>query len=161
MLRGRGLTVLIEIKFGIEHTGPALDSLASSFDQLVRHHTGYPKPPSPYAGLTFYVSGDPTMPKLFVSLPQVPADHPEANDVVSGELTLKVGEAEPVVVGTELGQVEYDAGDLPPEDTLLSASFVFVDNAGNKSATALTAEYTVADTTPPPDAVEGLGFRVE
>lgn len=100
------------------------------------------------------------MPQLFVSLPQPPADHPESDDVVSGELTLKVGDAEPQVIATELGQAEYAIG-VVDEDTALSASFVFIDNVGLKSATPLTAEYTVADTTPPPDAVDGLGFRVE
>ena len=155
--------MLIEIKFGIEHTGPALDSFAKSLDRLVRHITGYPKPPNPYAGLHFYLhfSGDSTMPTLYVSLPQVPADHAEADDVVSGELTLKIGDADEQVIATELGATEYAVGELPPEDTLLTASFVFIDDAGNKSATPLTASYTVADTTPPPDAIEGLGFRVE
>lgn len=100
------------------------------------------------------------MPTLYVSLPQVPADHPEAGDVVSGELTLKVGEAESQTIATELGQAEYEIGEVG-EDTLLAASFVFVDDAGNRSTTPLTAEYTVADTTPPPDAESGLGFRVE
>lgn len=100
------------------------------------------------------------MSRLFVSLPQVPADHPEADDVVSGELTLTVGSGEPQVIATELGQAEYEVGEVD-EDTLLSASFVFVDNAGLRSPTPLTAEYTVADVTPPPDAVDGLGFRVE
>lgn len=101
------------------------------------------------------------MPTLFVSLPQVPADNPESDDVVSGELTLTIGDAEPQVVATELGQTEYVVGDLPAEDTVLSASFVFIDDAGNRSVNPLTAEYTVADTTPPPDAEAGLGFRVE
>lgn len=152
--------MLIEIKFGIEHTGPALDSIAKSLDRYVRHQTGYPKPPNPFNGLNFYLSGDPAMPRLFVSLPQVPADHPESDDVVSGELTLKVGDAEPQVIATELGQAEYEVGELPAEDTVLSASFSFVDNAGLRSANPLTASYTVADTTPPPDAVDGLGFKV-
>ena len=152
--------MLIEIKFGIEHTGPALDSLAKSLDRYVRHITGYPKPPNPYAGLNFYLSGDPAMPTLFVSLPQVPADDPEGPDVVSGELTIKVGDADEQVVATDLGQAEYAIGNVPPEDTTVTASFVFIDNAGLRSVNPLTASYTVADTTPPPDAVDGLGFRV-
>ena len=144
------------MQVSIDITCEPLESIARSLKRLA----GWPLPPNPTGNLEFRQTGDSTMSRLFVSLPQVPADHPEADDVVSGELTLKVGDAEPQLVPTTLGQVEHEIGDVA-EETLLSASFVFVDNAGLRSPTPLTAEYTVADVTPPPDAVDGLGFRLE
>ena len=99
------------------------------------------------------------MARIFATLPQVP-DHPEAGEVVSGELSYSLDGAEPTVVATALGQTEVDLGEVA-DDTVISASFVFIDDAGNRSVTPLVAEYTVADMTPPPDAVDGLGFRRE
>lgn len=105
------------------------------------------------------VPGDNRMSQIFVTLPQLP-DHPESGDVVKGELTPTVNGEVGSVIETAVGQEEAFLGDFA-EDVALSVSFVFVDNAGNKSVNPLVAEYTVSDTTPPPDAVEGLGFRQE
>jgi len=100
------------------------------------------------------------MARIFATLPQPPADNPESADVVSGELSYSLDGAEPSVVATTLGQTEVDLGEVA-DDTAISASFIFIDDAGNRSVTPLVAEYTVADLTPPPDAVDGLGFRRE
>ena len=102
------------------------------------------------------VPGDNRMAQIFVTLPQLP-DHPESGDVVKGELTPTVNGEVGSVIETAVGQEEAFLGDYA-EDVALSVSFVFVDDAGNKSVTPLVAEYTVSDTTPPPDAVDGLGF---
>jgi hypothetical protein len=152
------------MRLSIDITCEPLETIAAELTKLRKiaaHQAQWPLPPNPVGTLEFRQTGDPKMPRLFVTLPQVPADHPESADVVSGELTLVVGDgAEPQVIPTTLGQAEHEIGDVA-EETVLGAAFVFIDNAGNKSVTPLVNQYTVADTTPPPDAVDGLGFRVE
>jgi hypothetical protein len=150
------------MQLSIDITCEPLETLAAELTQIRRilaHQAGWPSPPNPTGSISFRRSGDENMARIFATLPQVP-DHPEAGDVVSGELSYSLDGAEPTVVATALGQTEVDLGEVA-DDTAISASFVFIDDAGNRSATPLVASYTVADLTPPPDAVDGLGFRRE
>lgn len=136
-----------------------LKRLADAVEKLARYH----KPAvNPLGRIEFrQAQGEiSSMSQIFVTLPQLPADNPESADVVKGELTLVVNGGEPSVIATELGQAEVSLGDHR-EDTALSVSFCFVDDAGLRSVNPLVASYVVSDTTPPPDAVSGLGFRQE
>ena len=151
------------MQVSIDITCEPLETLAAELTQIRRilaHQAGWPSPPNPTGSISFRRSGDENMARIFATLPQPPADNPESADVVSGELSVSLNGAEPSVVATALGQTEVDLGEVA-DDTVISASFIFVDDAGNRSVTPLVAEYTVADMTPPPDAVDGLGFRRE
>lgn len=82
----------------------------------------------------------------------LPALPPEPNDIASGELTLTVGSGEAQVIATAKDQVEV-VGLAGNEGEAVNASFVYIDDAGNRSANASVMPTVVlADTIPPPDA---------
>lgn len=69
---------------------------------------------------------------------------------VKGELTYTVGSSEPVSVETSLGQTVL-SGLTGNHGDPVAASFVWIDNAGNRSVTPSTLEATLLDTIPPGD----------
>ncbi len=114
------------MQVSIDITCEPLETLAAELTQIRRilaHQAGWPSPPNPTGSISFRRSGDENMARIFATLPQVP-EHPEAGDVVSGELYYSLDGAEPSVVATALGQTEVDLGEVA-DDTAISASFVF------------------------------------
>lgn len=84
---------------------------------------------------------------------------PTAPDVASGELTIQIGSNEPFVINTTpTEQTIQDARFSGADGETVIATFVFVDDAGNKSQ-AREASAVLADTIPPPQPGE-LAIRV-
>ncbi len=80
-------------------------------------------------------------------------------EVVGGKLTYSIGVGNtPTVVTTAKGQLAV-SGLEGPQDAQVDASFVFVDDAGNDSATPATLSVTLKDTFPPENP-GALGLRV-
>lgn len=83
-----------------------------------------------------------------VQLPALPDD--PTNEIASGELTIVVDGGAP-----DVRAVARDAtlvtGLSGPQDSTVELSFVYIDNAGNKSATPSTASVVLTDTVPPPN----------
>lgn len=92
--------------------------------------------------------------KYDVELP-VAAD---AAEVQGGELTVTLAGSDPVVISTLAGQAKVE-GLEGPQDSGLVLSFVFIDDAGNKSTTASVLDTTLRDTIPPEDP-GALGITV-
>ena len=88
-------------------------------------------------------NGDQKMLQFTLTLPPVGAP-----DVVSRELTTKVGDAEPVVVVLTPDVVEQ-AGFECEDNAVVTAALVDVDDAGNRSE-AREQSWTVVDTIAPP-----------
>jgi hypothetical protein len=89
----------------------------------------------------------------------LPAEPADASDIASGELTVTIAANEPQVIPTTKGQTEV--ADLRgASGDLVSASFVYIDGAGNRSAHPSTIDKVpLSDTIPPPDA-GALGIAV-
>jgi hypothetical protein len=84
--------------------------------------------------------------KFDVQLPAWPAD----SDVVSGELTTTVDGSDPVV--TAVAKDQEKVSDLSgPQDSNVTLSFVYIDDAGNRSTNPATLSMVLKDTVPPPD----------
>lgn len=79
-------------------------------------------------------------------------------DTVRGELTYTIGGADPQVVETTLGQ-EAVMSLAGAEGDRVTASFVWIDNAGNRSVNPSTLDQTLTDTIPPVDPGQ-IGLRV-
>ncbi len=83
-----------------------------------------------------------------INLPALP-DPP--GDIVSGELTVTIGGASPVVIPTTSGQAVVDELRGNQGDSV-TASFAWVDDAGNRSVHPSSIDGLVLnDTIPPPD----------
>jgi hypothetical protein len=96
--------------------------------------------------------GEDSMLKFVLVLPQK-----GAADVVQRELTVQVGEGDPVVVS--LGGDEVESGTFEGEDgDSVSGSLVDVDDAGNKSE-AREFSFVLVDTVAPPTPGE-VGLKV-
>ena len=89
-----------------------------------------------------------TMLLFKINLPALPDD---ASDIVSGELKLKIGDADEQTIATTKEQttVEGLSGDA---GQTVNASFAYVDGAGNRSVHPSPLSVVLADTIPPPDA---------
>lgn len=89
-----------------------------------------------------------------IVLPELP---PEPNDIVSGELTVSIGEAEQIITTTK---EQTEVADLAGEQgAAVHVSFVYIDDAGNRSEDASVLTETLIDTIPP--AVPGaLGLAI-
>lgn len=90
-----------------------------------------------------------------VQLPEWPA---EPSDVAKGQLSVKIGESDPVVQDVEKGATEV-AGLEGPQDATVVLSFIYIDDAGNASENPATASVVLTDTVPPPDP-GALGVRL-
>ena len=109
-----------------------------------------PQDPKP---VKLVITGESEMANMLgfkIVLPTLP---PEPNDIVSGELTVQVGAGEAAVVATTKQQTEVV--DLAGEEgATVNVSYVYVDNAGNRSETASTLSVVLVDTIAP--AVPGV-----
>jgi len=80
-----------------------------------------------------------------IVLPELP---PEPNDIVGGEVTVVIGGGDPQIIPTTKEQTEVI--DLSGEQGAeVQVSFVYIDDAGNKSEEASTLTETLVDTIPP------------
>jgi hypothetical protein len=82
--------------------------------------------------------------------------NPGAADVVSRELTIKIGDqpAEVIVLAADA----VTASSKGPQDTTLTISLVDIDDGGNRSE-ARVQDFVLSDTIPPPQPGE-LGVTV-
>ena len=92
--------------------------------------------------------------KFEVVLPEPPAVASDWAEVASGELTVTIGEAEPIVVFTTkaLQEIEprnvVDDRFIGPQGTVVNLTFAYIDDAGNKGASVATSQ-ELLDTVPP------------
>ena len=123
----------------------ALRALRLKVEELLERLRNLPDPDP--ISLTI-VSEDGSMLNFKINLPALP---PEPNDIASGELTVTVGSGEPQVIATAKEQVEV-VGLAGNEGEAVNASFVYIDDAGNRSANASVMPTVVlADNIPPAD----------
>ena len=98
--------------------------------------------------------------KFVVVLPTPPALASDWTEVASGELIVKVGEGEPIVVATVKATQEdgvrqiADDRFVGPQGTTVELAFAYIDDAGNKGTTVVASQ-PLLDTVPPvtPDSV--------
>jgi len=83
----------------------------------------------------------------------------DVGDVESGELTVTVGEGDPQVVTTNVDDTEVTGLSGAQGETVV-LSFVYVDDAGNKSEVPSTLTAELLDTVPPQNP-QSLGVRIE
>lgn len=84
---------------------------------------------------------------------------PSPSDVVKGELSVVIGENEPIVVDVDEATSEVSHPDFKGDDNVeVRLSYVHVDDAGNRSPES-TATFALLDTIAPPQPGE-LGVRV-
>lgn len=79
-------------------------------------------------------------------------------DIVNGQLTVQIGDQEPIVVLTEKGQRSV-TGLSGPQGATVTMSFVYVDDSGNMSQNASVLTETLKDTVPPP-APGAMGMAI-
>lgn len=80
----------------------------------------------------------------------LPAE-PEGADIASGELTITIGSAEQQTIATTKGQTEV-VGLKGAQDALVTASFAYIDDSGNRSVHPSKIDAVpLKDTIPPPD----------
>jgi hypothetical protein len=105
------------------------------------------KPPNP-GPLRITATGELQMANMLgfkIVLPELP---PEPNDIVSGELTVSIGTGEAQVIPTTKEQTEI-VGLSGEQGAEVNVSFVYVDDAGNRSEEASSLLETLVDTIPP------------
>lgn len=122
--------------------------LAEILKQL--HHVPDPGP------LSFFVTSEEE--NMLVFTMKLPAEPDGFTDIASGELKLKVGDADEQTIVTTKGQTEV-TGLNGAQGATLTASFVYIDDSGNRSDTPSNFSATLADTIPPPSPGE-LGVMV-
>jgi hypothetical protein len=92
--------------------------------------------------------------KFVVVLPVPPAVASDWKEVASGELIVKVGDGEPIVIATDKLVQEGESRQViddrfvGPQDALVSLEFAYIDDSGNKG-TAVVASQPLLDTVPP------------
>lgn len=139
-------TAINVLRADVREAVDMLATVSGKLDQIIEL-LSVPVVPNP-GPITVLITGESDMGLIFkVSLPAEPEG---ALDIASGELTVTVGAGEPSVIATAKGQLSVD--DLQGADgETVSASFVFVDDAGNRSVVPSTASAVLADTIPPAD----------
>ena len=98
--------------------------------------------------LQIVVTGDSDMASMLGFKILLPALPPEPNDIVHGELTIQIGESTPSIIATAKEQTEV-TGLSGEQDTTVNVSFVYIDDAGNRSEDASTISEVLVDTIPP------------
>lgn len=83
----------------------------------------------------------------------LPEEPPKPNDIVSGELSVAVDGGTPQVYETDAGQEKVE-GLAAPQGSEVSLSFVYVDDAGNRSDTPSMLTLVLEDDVPPPSPGE-------
>lgn len=132
-----------------------LELLISAVNNIAAVLNRFHKPPTP-GRLKLVVtgeiprSGETQMVDILTFKVQLPAPPAEPNDIVNGQLTIQIGEADPQVVITAKDQLEVE-GLSGEQDTTVSLSFVYIDDSGNVSAEPSTVVATLVDTFAPPD----------
>lgn len=92
--------------------------------------------------------------KFQIALPAPPPVPSDWAEIVSGKLSVKIGDAEPLLFTTAKALQEVEprrfAADslVGPQTTLVEMVFRYVDDAGNESA-AVAAVQELRDTVPP------------
>lgn len=124
-----------------------LRELTGAIEQLNKTLRRFFPVPTP-GSLKITVIGESQMANMLgfkIVLPELP---PEPNDIVGGEVTVIIGGGEPQIIPTTKDQVEIV--DLSGEQgAQVQVSFVYIDDAGNKSEEASTLTETLVDTIPP------------
>jgi len=92
-------------------------------------------------------TGDYAVWSVKISLPPAP---PEPNDIVSGELTVKIGDSAEQTIATTKEQTEVTGLEGAQGDRVL-ASFAYIDDADNPSEHPSTVDVVLSDTVPPAD----------
>jgi len=86
----------------------------------------------------------------------LPTPPTEPNDITIGQLTIQIGETDPQVIMVAKDQVEI-VGLQGEQDSIISLSFVYIDDSGNVSDEPSTLVGTLVDTfAPPAPGVLGL-----
>lgn len=102
--------------------------------------------------------------KFEIVLPVPPANQNDWSEIASGELTVKIGEAAPLVFVTtkdkqETGDRHFaDEAFIGAQGTWVELSFAYIDDAGNKGSA--TTELVELRDTIPPVAPERIGAVV-
>lgn len=106
-------------------------------------------------GVRLLVVGESGMAIRFeVVLPEPPAVASDWAEVASGELTVTIGEAAPILVYTSKAQQETEPRNIAddqfvgPQGVIVNMTFAYIDDAGNKGA-AVAASQELLDTVPP------------
>jgi hypothetical protein len=147
-----GAHVADQLSLSLEINTVALDRANELLSKLLDRLRNLPDP----GPLTLSVtSEEENMLKFRIQLPS----EPDGADIASGELTVKIGDDPEQTIATTKGQTEV--ADLRgAQGARVSASFVYIDDAGNRSEhpSQLTG-VELLDTIPPPDA-GALGIQV-
>jgi hypothetical protein len=149
------------ITFTLSVHCPALDAVADELRRgrlIAAHQAGWPPAADPQGTIAFRLTGEAPMSRLVYefALPPVPTGDAAAADIRQQELTLTVDNVAqaPLIVGLEQTTIRAAV----PQGSRVSASFRYIDDAGNGSANPLVLpEFEAVDTIPPPDPVGGLG----
>ena len=146
--------MLLTLKVEIE----SLETIARELTRIRRRYLG---PITPLAGFSIRVTGETDMGKMRheFDLPPLQTEHPDAADVVGGQVRLKFDGVDQPPIPTAkdqllLGDVDIDKG------VTVSAAFGWMDDDGNFSQNpTVLPDFVVADNVAPPDPVAGFGVR--
>lgn len=130
-----------------------LDELNAKVAKLLDRLRDLPDP-GPIS-LSVYLE-DGSMLVFKINLPALPDP---AGDIVSGELTVTIGDAAPVVIPTTSGQAFVDEL-RGVQGSTVSASFAWVDDANNRSAHPSSIDGVVLNDTIPPSDPGALSLKV-
>lgn len=123
-------------------TTEALNRLSRLVRKLIDKLTFVPKP----GPVSFHVTQeDGNMLVFTVSLPAEPEGF---NDIASGELTVTIEGSAPAVMPTAKGATEVP-GLKGAQGATLALSFVYIDDAGNRSEASKLEGVVLSDTLPP------------
>jgi len=131
---------------------PPLGSRLDHLERLIKKLFSY-RTPNP-TSISLTVKGE-NMDQLGfeVSVPRAPG-----SDIVGGELRVKIGTGEEQIFPTTPEQTEV-TGLTGPQGAKYQLSFVYIDDAGNRSKIPSVLSGVLTDTIPPPNPGE-LGIRV-
>jgi len=151
------ITRLQELLVKAQSAQPYVDALNNVAASIRLVASAITPAPNPYRVKVIPTQEVDNMIQFRVQLPTLP---PEPNDIASGELTVKIGEADPTVIPTTKTQTEV-TGLGAAQGVEVTVSFVYIDDAGNRSAVPSTASLVLTDTFAPADpgalAIEATG----
>lgn len=111
-------------------------------------------------GIHIFEEDDMARLRFAIALPPLPEDPGMQNEIARGQLTVQVGVEAPLVIDTDKTASQIsDERFVGEQGQEVTASFVWVDDAGNQSVNASTAAAVLADTIPPADP-GALGIQV-
>lgn len=127
-----------------KRTADNLAIIAVELKKLVR---AVSRPPNPGLVSLFKTGENMNIINFDVNLPVAPV----GADIQSGELTVVVEGGATTVIATAKDDVVVK-GLSAEQDSVVTLSFVYIDDAGNRSVTPSVLVVKIADTVPPPDA---------